>query len=108
MVFLYLFSDSESPGVTSDDVDPSVSPLFARSTSILSSESSSAMSDGFLISSDLPNQPNHDFFDSILTSFVSDSLSFWLSTFWQPIVSSFSRSEGRFALNRRRLKENGC
>ena len=94
--------------MTSDDVDASVSPLFARSTSILSSESSCVMSDGFLTSSDLPNQPNHDFFDSIFTSFVSDSFSFLLSTFWQPTVSSFSRSEGRFALNKRRLKENGC
>ena len=109
IVFLYLFSSSGLLGVTSDDVDASFSSLLARSTSILSSESSCVcvISDGFLTSSDLPNQPNHDFFESTFTSFVPESFSFLLSAFWQPTVSSFSRSEGRFDLNRRRLKENG-
>ena len=109
MVFLNLFSASELSGVTSaNDVDASVSPLLARSTSILSSESSCVSSaDGFLTSSDFPNQPNHDFLESILTSLFPESFSFLLSAFWQPTVSSFSTSEGRFALNRRRLKENG-
>ena len=94
--------------MTSEDDDTaSWSPLLARSTSIFNSESScvDSDSDGFLTSSDLPNQPNHDFFVSIGTSLASESFSFLLSAFWQLTVSSVSRSEGRFVLNRMRLKK---